>query len=183
MRHLFGRKGTDDVISSTYESMEEKGTNYAKQIQELDEKILQIGRQLKDPANSGRQQYLKRNAMNLMKKKKNLEFMYNSIQSQQFALTQIAYQNEMNEAAMRAKGISPPKEQPIKSQLKKVTVEDWGNLVIDSPDVLSVVNSISDVLSGLSNPVETAELDDEYVALDNQLSLQPPSLNGLVSSN
>ena len=182
MRHLFGRKGTDDVIASTYDTMEEKGTNYAKQIQELDEKILQIGKQLKDPANSGRQQYLKRNAMNLMKKKKHLEFMYNSLQSHQFALTQIAYQNEMNDAALRARGMNQPKEQPIKSQLKKVTVEDWDNLVIDSPEVLSVVNSISDVLSGLSKPIETAELDDEYAALDNQLSMQPPSLNGLVST-
>lgn len=176
-RHLFGRKGTDNLAMSTYESMEERSAKYSKEIQDLNEKIMNLTKQIKDPANAAKVQLLKRKAMDYIKRRKTIEFLYNNLQSKQAAVTQIAFIKTVQDATN-----GDQQQKPVaKSNMKSVTIEDWNNSVVEDPKILSIVNEISDVLSGYAKVVETQELDNEYTTIENELTLRPPSLSGLVT--
>ena len=180
MRRLFGRKKEVPQGPSLQETSEQLGARSShmdKEINEINVKLAKITKDMKNPANKGRQAALKRQAMMLLKRRKMLESHQNTIEGQRFNLDQVAFTQDQIQTSIQTANTMKATTQTMKKQMKQISIEGVEDTMFDMEDMLEDANEISGLLAGgIGEQYDEGDLEAE---LDGLLDGEDFSLEGL----
>ncbi|KAH0790968.1 Charged multivesicular body protein 5 [Histomonas meleagridis] len=180
MRRLFGRKKEvpqGPSLQETSEQLGAKSSHMDKEINEINVKLAKITRDMKNPANKGRQAALKRQAMMLLKRRKMLEAHQNTLEGQRFNLDQISFTQDQIQTTIQTANTMKSTAQTMKKQMKQISIEGVEDTMFDMEDMLEDANEISGLLAGgIGEQYDEGDLEAE---LDGLMEGDDFSLEGL----
>ena len=180
MRRLFGKKKEapqGPTLQETSENLGAKSSHMDKEINEINVKLAKITKDMKNPANKGRQAALKRQAMMLIKRRKMLESHQSTLEGQRFNLDQVAFTQDQIQTTIQTANTMKTTTQTMKKQMKQISIEGVEDTMFDMEDMLEDANEISGLLAGgIGEQYDEGELEAE---LDGLLDGEDFSLEGL----
>lgn len=183
MRRLFGKKKEEAPPPSLSETSERLGSRSQKLEQDLadvNKKIQEKAKELKLPANRGRQPAIKRQIMTLIKRRKTLEAQLGRVDQQRFNVEQIAFNQEQIQANIDTVNAMKANAAVMQKQMKDITIEGVEDAMFDMDEIMADANEISDILAGsLGENFDEDELEGEFAALEAELGDEGVSLDGI----
>lgn len=156
----------------TDQIFDEKGFNnevLTKDLKEINQKITNLQNDIKTNKNQANYQIMKRQLVDLQKKKKETEIKLEQFESKELARAIVSYQKKNN---------SKLPVQNADSQLMHQSHSSFFLKYSNSPEIIDALELISDALSGDYIPKENETLIKEYQILEKEFLNNPISLDG-----
>ena len=167
-------KSPKSPLEETTARIRENVVELKAEYEKVNERIAKETKQLKN-ANEAKAKNIKKQIMMLLRKKKNYEKQLTFYGEQLFNIDQLSYGIESGEEL-------DVKQEPTKSELITFSFVDADDSEYDIKNMVSKLNEINDILSGIQRPPE----EDEDIKLccknlDIEISQNLVSLQGLLS--
>ncbi|CCE61529.1 hypothetical protein TPHA_0A04560 [Tetrapisispora phaffii CBS 4417] len=173
MNRIFGynnKKSQEQLQNETNKSMQQAQDNLNKRQSQLDTEILQLNYELtnlntkiKNSKNSMTQTTLRSKAVKILNKRKNLENIKDSLDSQSWNLQQAQLTNDNLTNTMVTVNALRQTKKILQTNYNKINIEEIEALQDDLNDIMEQNNELQDILSqqnGISNDFNADYIDD-----------------------
>lgn len=192
MNRIFGygnKKSHDQLLQESNQSMNQAQQSLSNRISQLDTQIAQLNFQLQNiqknlQRSNNKQPSLRKQALKILNKRKQLENMKDSLDSQSWSMTQAQLTNDNLQNTMITINALKQTNNAMKAQYGKINIDKLQDMQDEMLDLIEQGDELQEVLamnnnSGELDDISDAELDAELDALAQEDFTLPTSENSL----
>ncbi|ONH79075.1 Vacuolar protein-sorting-associated protein 60 [Saccharomyces cerevisiae] len=189
---IFGygnKKSHDQLLQEANQSMNQAQQSLSNRISQLDTQIAQLNFQLQNiqknlQRSNNKQPSLRKQALKILNKRKQLENMKDSLDSQSWSMTQAQLTNDNLQNTMITINALKQTNNAMKAQYGKINIDKLQDMQDEMLDLIEQGDELQEVLamnnnSGELDDISDAELDAELDALAQEDFTLPTSENSL----
>ncbi|CAI1861632.1 hypothetical protein SEUBUCD646_0B05840 [Saccharomyces eubayanus] len=177
MKRIFGygnKKSHDQLLQESNQSMNQAQQSLSNRISQLDTQIAQLNFQLQNIQKSlqrsnNKQPSLRKQALKILNKRKQLENMKDSLDSQSWSMTQAQMTNDNLQNTMITINALKQTNNAMKAQYGKIDIDKLQDMQDEMLDLIEQGDELQEVLAmnnnGELDDISDAELDAELDAL------------------
>lgn len=167
----------DSLNSKPFDDASFNNEILVKDLKDINQKIENLKSELKLKNNKGSHQVIKRQLVQLLRQKKEIELQINVFESKQLSKSLVSYQQpDSHKFSSANNSATSSNSNSYKSPLLHHSNSSFTIHYGNSPEIVNTLETISDALSGDFVPTENENLQNEYGILLKEFTTNPISL-------